>query len=82
MSDLLESRTNIWLYDPNCPVKLDSYVHGFYSLQLNHGELSLTGELDVLLQIVAKAEALLEHEEIMRRKNEDHEPRKRRNDAK
>ena len=71
MSDKIIGFHSFHIYDPDLAVGCTPHSDGSYAISLNHGDISLTGDLEVLLQIFAKAEALLEHEQIMRRKNAD-----------
>ena len=78
MSDKMACFHTCEIFDPDLNIGLIPQSDGSYIISLDHSKLWLRGDLDVLLNVVAKMEALLEHEEIMRRKHDDHMLEKRR----
>ena len=82
MSDKMSSFHTCEIFDADLNIGLIPQSDGSYIISLDHSRLWLRGDLDVLLNVVAKMEALLEHEEIMRRKHDDHMLEKRRAEGK
>ena len=71
MSDKMSSFHTCEIFDPDVDIGLIPQSDGSYIVSVDHSRLWLKGDLDVLLNVVAKMEALLEHEQIMRRKFDD-----------
>ena len=71
MSDKMSCFHSCEIYDPDVHIGVLTQSDGTYIVSVDHSRLWLKGDLDVLLNVVAKMECLLEHEQIMRRKFDD-----------